>query len=64
MGYNVKWKFDEIILVVWNVHNVILFIKIKVIIIERIHDESWIRLSILNCGIYALIKFIMSSIII
>ena len=48
----------------WNVHNVILFIKIKVIIVERIHDESWIRLSILNYGSYAFIKFIMSSIII
>ena len=64
LGYSVKWKFDGIILVVWNVHNVILFINIKVIIVERIHDESWIRLSILNYGSCALIKFIMSLIII
>ena len=48
----------------WNVHNVILFIKIKVIIIEGIHDEGWTQLSILNYGSYAFIKFIMSSIII
>ena len=60
MGYNVKWKFDGIILLVWNVHNVILFIKIKVIIVERIHDESWIRLSILNYGSYAFIKIMTS----
>ena len=64
MGYNAKWKFDGIILVVWNVHNVILFIEIKVITVERIHDESWIRLSILNYGSYAFIKFMMNSIII
>ena len=42
LGYNIKWKFDGIILRVWNVHNVILFIKIKVIIVERILDENWI----------------------
>ena len=64
LSWDIKWKFDGIILVVWNVHNVILFIKIKVITVERIHDESWIRLSILNYESYAFIKFIMSSIII
>ena len=64
MGYSVKWKFDGIILVVRNVHNVILFMKIKVITIEKIQDESWIPLSILNYGSYAFIKFIMSSIVI
>ena len=48
---------------VWNVHNVILFIKIQVIIVKRIHDESWIRLSILNYENCAFIKFIMSLII-
>ena len=64
MDYNVKWKFDGIILMVWNVHNVILFIKVKIIIVERIYDEGWIRLSTLNYGSYAYIKFIISSIII
>ena len=39
-------------LVVWNVHNVILFTTVKVIIIEMIRDESWFQWSILNYGYY------------
>ena len=49
---------------VWNDHNMILFIKVKVVIIEGIRDESWFQLGILNYGCYAFIKYIMSSIIV
>ena len=42
----------------------ILFIKVKIVIIEMIRDESWIQLSILNYGYYIFIKYTMSSIII
>ena len=31
---------------VWNDHDMILFIKVKVVIIEGIHDKSWFQLSI------------------
>ena len=31
---------------VWNDHDMILFIKVKVVIIEGIRDESWFQLSI------------------
>ena len=41
----------------------ILFIKVKIVIIERICDESWFQLSILNYGCYIFIKCIKSSII-
>ena len=43
---------------VWNVHNMILFIKVKVTIIERIRDESWFQLSNLNYGCYAFTKYV------
>ena len=48
---------------VWNVHNINLFIKVKVVLIKRIHYESWFQMSILNYGCYAFIKFMMNSIL-
>ena len=49
---------------VWNVHNVILSIKVKVIIMERIHDESWYFLSNVNYGCNASTKYVMSPIVV
>ena len=49
---------------VWNEPNMISFIKVKIVIIERICDESWFQLSNLNYGCYAFTKYIMSSIVI
>ena len=49
---------------VWNDYNMILFIKVKVVIFEKIHDEGWFQLSILNYECYIFIKFLISSIII
>ena len=40
----------EYYLMVWNVHNVILSIKVKVIIMEGIQDESWCFLINVNYG--------------
>ena len=48
-------------LVVWNVHNVILFAKVKVIIIEMIRDESWFQWNILKYGYYIFKKYLMGS---
>ena len=43
-----KWIWMEKCLVVWNDYNVILIIKVKIIIFEKIHDEGWFQLSTLN----------------
>ena len=63
-----EWAFEFLrylmVLRFLNDHNMILFINVKVVIIERIRDESWFQLSILNYGCYTFIKCIMSSIII
>ena len=40
----------EYCLMVWNLHNAILSIKVKVIIMEGIQDESWCFLSNVNYG--------------
>ena len=47
-SWDVKWEIDGIMLVVWNVYNVILLTKVKVIIIGMIHNESWFQWSILS----------------
>ena len=39
---------------VWNDYNMILFIKGKVVIFEKILDEGWFQLSILNYRSYVL----------
>ena len=44
--------------------NVILLIKVKVIFIEGIHDESWYFLSNLNYGFNASVKHVMSQIVV
>ena len=48
---------------VWNDHNMIPFLKFKVVIIEKICAESWFQVSILNYGCYTFIKWMTSSII-
>ena len=54
----------EYCLMVWNLHNAILSIKVKVIIMEGIQDESWYFLSNVNYGCNASTKYVMSPIVV
>ena len=49
---------------VWNVSNVILSIKVKVNIMEGIHDESWYFLNNVNYGCNVSTKYVMSPIVV